>query len=135
MKVARDQRPVRANASEGLSIAVELVSGCGHAFWPRPGRRISARPADTFADLAAAIDAAFGRRDLEHPRMFVLPGEVEVSWTDWCDGPAFTGTADGRTCRLEILRPGDSFTYLFDLSRDWSHLCRVRASGGRGCAR
>ncbi|MEU4162101.1 hypothetical protein [Actinoplanes sp. NPDC026670] len=125
MTIARSPRPVM------LRIDVELVKGCGRAFWPRPGRVVNAHPANTFAELAQAIDLSFGRTDLGHLRLFALPGGVEVSWTEWRDGPAFAGTADGRTCGLDTLRPGDSFTYMFDLGQDWTHLCRVTAGGGR----
>ncbi|HWS31383.1 MAG TPA: hypothetical protein VN408_01425 [Actinoplanes sp.] len=108
-----------------LSVDVELVKGCGRAFWPRPGRVVKARPANTFADLAQVIDLSFGRRDRGHLRLFALPGGIEVSWAPWRAGPAFTGTADGRDCLLDLLQPGDAFTYLFDLGQDWTHLCRV----------
>jgi hypothetical protein len=68
-------------AGAGMSIAVELVTGRGQDWWPRPGRVFAASSAHTFADLAVAIDAASGRRDLDHLRMFVLPEGVEVSWS------------------------------------------------------
>ena len=50
-----------------LSITVELVTGRGQDWWPRPGRVFAASSAHTFADLAEAIDVAFGRRDLPDP--------------------------------------------------------------------
>ncbi|WP_406038403.1 plasmid pRiA4b ORF-3 family protein [Micromonospora sp. NBC_00898] len=118
-------------AGAGLSIAVELVTGRGQSWWPRPGRVFAASSAHTFADLAEAIDVAFGRRDLDHLRMFVLPGGVEVSWSAWRDGPAFPGTLDGRLCRLDLLPPGASFAYVFDLGEDWTHLCTVRRADDR----
>ncbi|MFF5175917.1 hypothetical protein ACFY3U_25285 [Micromonospora sp. NPDC000089] len=102
------------------------MTGRGQDWWPRPGRVFAAGAAHTFAELAEAIDVAFGRWDLGHLRMFVLPGQVELSWSAWRDGPAFPGTLDGRSCRLDLLRPGDSFAYLFDLGADWTHLCTVR---------
>lgn len=114
----------------GLTITVELISGCGRDFRPGPGRVLSASTAHTFADLGLAIDRAFARDDLEHLRMFLLPGEIEVSWTSWRDGPAFPGTTDGRVCLLDLLRPGDSFAYLFDLGDDWTHLCTVAPAAG-----
>ncbi|WP_446218111.1 IS1096 element passenger TnpR family protein [Micromonospora sp. IBHARD004] len=114
-----------------LSIAVELVTGRGQDWWPRPGRVFAASSAHTFADLAEAIDVAFGRRDLDHLRMFVLPVGIEVSWSAWRDGPAFPGTLDGRSRRLDLLHPGASFAYLFDLGEDWTHLCTARRAEDR----
>ncbi|MEV0726575.1 hypothetical protein AB0I37_27820 [Micromonospora purpureochromogenes] len=124
-----DAAPGRTTGAAGLSIMVELVTGRGQDWWPRPGRVFAASSAHTFADLAEAIDVAFGRWDLGHLRMFVLPGEVELSWSAWRDGPAFPGTLDGRSRRLDLLRPGDSFAYLFDLGEDWTHLCTVHPAG------
>ncbi|MFJ1540902.1 hypothetical protein ACIODS_20375 [Micromonospora chalcea] len=119
--------PPRATTSDGfLSICVELVTGRGRDWWPRPGRVFTAHRRHTFAQLAEAIDVAFGRWDLAHLRMFVLPGGVDVSWSAWRDGPAFPGTRDGRSSRLDALTVGTAFAYVFDLGEDWTHLCTVR---------
>ncbi|MBU8858588.1 plasmid pRiA4b ORF-3 family protein [Micromonospora sp. WMMB482] len=115
-----------------LSISVELVTGRGRFWWPRPGRLFVASPCHTFAQLAEVIDVAFGRRDLEHLRTIVLPGASEVSWVSWRDGPAFPGTRDGRTVTLDILTVDDVFAYVFDLGQDWTHLCTVRSVVGQG---
>ena len=116
-----------AGAIEGLlSIEVELVTGRGRDWWPRPGRVFTASPRHTFAQFAEAVDVAFGRWDLDHLRMFVLPDGVEVSWSAWRDGPAFPDTRDGRYARLDLLTPGTAFAYVFDLGADWTHLCTVR---------
>lgn len=121
-----------AGATEGLlSIEVQLVTGRGRNWWPRPGRVFTAGPRHTFAELAEAIDVAFGRWDLAHLRMFVLPGEIELSWSAWRDGPASPGTLDGRSRRLDLLRPGTSFADVFDLGEDWTHLCTVRPADDR----
>ncbi|WBB78485.1 hypothetical protein O7606_19965 [Micromonospora sp. WMMD882] len=82
----------------------------------------------TFAQLAEAIDVAFGRWDLAHLRMFVLPDGVDVSWSTWRDGPAFPGTRDGRRSRLDALTVGTAFAYVFDLGENWTHLCTVGRS-------
>jgi len=34
-------------------------------------------------------------------------------------------TADYRQVRLSRLRPGEQFSYMFDLGDDWAHLCTV----------
>ncbi|WP_431895928.1 IS1096 element passenger TnpR family protein [Micromonospora haikouensis] len=117
----------RPAAADGfLSVRVELVTGRGRDWWPRPGRVFTAHRGHTFAELAEAIDVAFGRWDLAHLRMFVLPGGVDVSWSAWRDGPAFPGTRDGRRTRLDALTAGTAFAYVFDLGEDWTHLCTVR---------
>ncbi|WBB65252.1 hypothetical protein [Micromonospora sp. WMMD812] len=113
-----------------LSISVELVTGRGRDWWPRPGRVFLAGRRHTFAQLAEAIDVAFGRWDLAHLRMFVLPDGTDVSWSAWRDGPAFPGTRDGRTSHLDLVPVGASFAYVFDLGQDWTHLCRVRQPSG-----
>ncbi|MFI7215821.1 IS1096 element passenger TnpR family protein [Micromonospora maritima] len=121
---------MRPDPSGALSIEVELVTGRGRRWWPRPGRVVSAGAEHTFAQLAEAVDRAFGRWELDHLRMFVLPGGVEVSWSAWRDGPAFPDTLDGRRTRLGLLAPGSAFAYLFDLGADWTHLCTVRRASG-----
>ncbi|WFE53192.1 hypothetical protein [Micromonospora sp. WMMD1155] len=133
----RDRRPTSAldapsgetlpHATDGfLSVCVELVTGRGRDWWPRPGRVFTAHRGHTFAELAEAIDVAFGRWDLAHLRMFVLPGGEDVSFSSWRDGPAFPGTRDGRRTRLDVLSDDAAFAYVFDLGEDWTHLCTVR---------
>lgn len=104
---------------------MELVSGRGRDWWPRPGRVFTAHGRHTFAQLGEAIDVAFGRWDLAHLRVFVLPDDVDVSWSPWRDGPAFGGTRDGRRSRLDTLAVGTAFAYVFDLGEDWTHLRTV----------
>ncbi|WP_405090235.1 plasmid pRiA4b ORF-3 family protein [Micromonospora sp. NBC_01392] len=102
------------------------MTGRGRDWWPRPGRVFTAHRRHTFAQLAEAIDVAFGRWDLAHLRMVVLPDGIDVSWSAWRDGPAFPGTRDGRSSRLNALTVGTVFAYVFDLGEDWTHLCTVR---------
>jgi hypothetical protein len=61
-----------AIARTWLSVRVDLVSGRGDDFWPRPRRIFAAAPSHTFAQLAHAIDTAFARWDLAHMHMFTL---------------------------------------------------------------
>lgn len=80
-----------------LSIRVELVSGMGAAFWPRPGRIFAAAGRHTFADLARAVDTAFARWDHAHLNMFTLDDDTEVTPIEWWDGeePFDTGSVLG----------------------------------------
>lgn len=108
-----------------LSIRVELVSGRGGEVWPRPGRVFAAARSHVFAQLAEAIDLAFGRWDLAHLHMFTLADGTGVSPLQWWHGEAPAGTLDGRTTKLSRLQAGEQFAYVFDLGDDWAHLCTV----------
>ncbi|MFC9398047.1 hypothetical protein ACFTWS_33520 [Streptomyces sp. NPDC057027] len=108
-----------------LSIRVELVSGLGADFWPRPGRVFAASRSHSFAQLAESIDVAFGRWDLAHLHMFTLAGGVGVSPLEWWDGEAPDGTVDGRSTKLSRLEAGEQFAYVFDMGDNWTHLCTV----------
>lgn len=108
-----------------LSIRVELVSGRGEAYWPRPGRVFAAARSHTFAQLAEAIDAAFARWDRAHLHMFTLADGSHLSRLEWWDGDAPTGTADSGRTKLSRLSGGEQFAYVFDLGDDWAHLCTV----------
>ncbi|MGW5666398.1 hypothetical protein [Micromonospora sp. NPDC003776] len=81
-------------ARRWLSIRVELVSGRGEDFWPRPGRIFAAVRAHTFEQLGAAIDDAFARWDLAHLRLFTLTDETAVcSFRVWDEPRMVQSTA------------------------------------------
>jgi hypothetical protein len=110
-----------------LSIQVELVGGRGEVFWPRPGRTFAAARTHTFADMAAAIDDAFGRWDRGHLHQFWLPGNRRVTtpfeWDDIDDdGDEVLVDHD---VKLGVLSLGDQFAYEFDFGDEWTHLCVV----------
>ncbi|MFI7438036.1 IS1096 element passenger TnpR family protein [Micromonospora haikouensis] len=107
-----------------LSIRVELVSGRGEDYWPRPGRVLAAARSHTFEQLGAAIDLAFARWDLAHLRLFTLAEQTPVcSFRTWEDMP--DGAVDSDRTTLSRLTPGDQFAYVFDMGDDWTHLCTV----------
>jgi hypothetical protein len=108
-----------------LSIRVELVSGHGADFWPRPGRVFAAARTHSFAQLAEAIDVSFARWDLAHLHMFTLSGGTHVSFLEWWDGDAPDGTVDSDTTMLSRLKAAEPFAYVFDFGDDWTHLCTV----------
>ena len=107
-----------------LSITVELVSGRGEDFWPRPGRVFVAARSHTFAMFADAINAGLARWDLAHLSAFVLNDGTRIANTDpFLDAPE--DTVEIRTAKLSALKLGDQFAYTFDFGDDWHHLCTV----------
>lgn len=107
-----------------LSIQVELVSGRGEYYWPRPGRIFVARRSFTFRQLATAINLAFGRWELAHLHRFVLGDGTEVVPFAWWD-ELEEGAADDAVTTLSRLELGERFAYEFDLGDGWEHLCTV----------
>lgn len=104
-----------------FAVEVVLVEGGGQRLEPPPGRVLLVAPGHTFAQLAAAIDVAFGRWDRGPAHHFELPGERRIGPAD-----AAGDVAD------ETLLPvggevdvGERFTYLFDPEQRWVHRCRV----------
>jgi hypothetical protein len=110
-----------------LSIRVELVSGRGEDYWPRPGRIFAAARSHSFDQLAAAIDAGFARWDLAHLHLFTLADGRNLATRRLWDGEEPEGSLDSGTTRLSRLGLGDRFAYVFDLGDDWAHLCTVGA--------
>ncbi len=107
-----------------LSITVELVSGRGLRFWPRPGRIFVASRSHTFAALATAINDGFARWDHAHLSRFTLADATTIADVD----PFFDisdDSVDISTAKLSRLRPGEQFAYTFDFGDDWQHLCAV----------
>lgn len=107
-----------------LSIDVELVSGHGRDFWPRPGRTFAAARTHTFWDLATAINVHFARWDLSHLSQFILEDGTRISHTEpWMDPPE--GTVELREERLSRLGLSEQFAFEFDFGDSWTHLCTV----------
>ncbi len=93
-----------------IAVTVELVSGMGEYYWPRPGRVLLAKRSTSFRELARAIDAAFGRWDLAHLHRFVLSDGAEIVPLDWWDEESGAELDDARTS-LARLRAGEMFGY------------------------
>ena len=110
-----------------LSITVEMVSGRGERFWPRPGRVFVASRAHTFAALAEAIDDGFARWDRAHLSSFTLADGTLIAdknpFFDLFDNGI--DSVDIRATKLSRLRLGEQFAYTFDFGDDWHHLCTV----------
>lgn len=107
-----------------LSIRVELLSGRGERFWPRPGRILAAARTHSFEALATAIDDAFSRWDRSHLRGFRFRDgrKIGLPDTDWGIEQDVT---DYRKTKLGLLKPGEQFVYIFDFGDDWTHLCTI----------
>ncbi len=106
-----------------LSIEVELVSGRGEYYWPRPGRLFVARRTFTFRQLANGINVAFARWELAHLHRFVLEDGTEIVSREWWhDAPE--AAVDDST-KLSVLELGERFAYEFDMGDGWEHVCTV----------
>jgi hypothetical protein len=111
--------PVPPLASEGSVVpgssvcSTKLVCascfGHGADVWPRPGRILAAARTHSFAQLAQAIDLAFGRWDLAPLHMFTLADHTGVSPLEWWEGEEPDGSLDGRTTTLSRLKAGEQF--------------------------
>jgi len=112
-------------AATHISIRVELVSGRGETFWPRPGRLFLASRTHTFAKLAEAIETAFARWDRSHLWQFDLADGTCPTLIDPDDDWDLPGAVDGSRTKLARLVPGQRFMYTYDFGDDWTHLCTV----------
>ncbi len=111
-----------------LSISVELVSGRGEDFWPRPGRVFAAARSHTSAALAEAIDQGFARWARAHLHQFWL-GEGDgrrVGQPD-PDDDFDDDVLDGSHQTLARLVAGERFADEFDFGDRWLHPCTVDA--------
>lgn len=90
-----------------------------------PGRVLLAHADHAFADLAEAIDTAFGRWDLTPVHQFEVEGRLLMSDTDGSDAES----SDEVTLGEVGLRTGARFAYLFDIGEGWTHDCNVEAIG------
>jgi len=111
-------------AGAWLSIRVELVSGRGEHFWPRPGRTFAAATSHSFSQLAEAIDTGFARWDRSHLYQFVLVDGRAIGQPD-PDAFDEEELIDGERTKLSILTPGEQFLYEFDFGDGWLHVCTV----------
>lgn len=103
-----------------LSIGVSLREGPGRSLDHPPERTLAASPRHTFADLAIAIDEAFGRWELGERREFTLGDGTRVGEVIGASAPRLV---DYRRARLHRLEGGERFSYTFDCGDRWSHDC------------
>lgn len=114
--------------AEWMTIRVVLADGQGIELDPAPGRIMLAHARHTFAELAEAIDAAFGRWDPTPDHEFDVEGRQVISDPDLLPllGPdAVAEDSEAVTLSEAGVRLGSRFTYLFDREQRWIHACLV----------
>ena len=104
-----------------VSIDVSLRSVGDRTFEPPPERSLVASYRHTFADLALAIDEAFGRWELGQLREFVFDDGTRVG--DIGERTGGPDRLDYRRARLQRLRVGERFGYTFRSDDGWVHDC------------
>jgi hypothetical protein len=108
-----------------LRIQVELLGGGGIHCDPPPGRIFIVGPSHTFADFAAAIDAAFARWDLSHLHEFRLADGRLIGFPDDSFEPDVVWHDHTKLKVAHEVKPGGEFDYVFDLGDKWRHRCIV----------
>ena len=81
---------------------MDLVSGHGEDYWPRPGRIFAAARSHKFSQLADAMDTAFARWDRSHLYKFEMAdGQLigQVEFDDFDLAPAVGGVDSVRSGR------------------------------------
>ncbi len=115
---------LRPSELQCLAIGVTLEACTGRVpSLPLPERVLIASPRHTFADLALAIDEAFGRWELARGREFCFEDGSRAGEAG--DGARRRGLVDDRRARLHRLREGEHFSYLADTGERWEHECLV----------
>lgn len=104
-----------------ISVGVTLVGVDDQIIEAGPERAMVASSWHTFADLALAIDDAFGRWELGCRRRFILADGTTV-------GEAIAGRRrreelDYRRSRLDRLEGDERFVYTVDDGISWRHEC------------
>lgn len=108
-----------------MSIRVELVSGRGQEFWPRPGRLFAASPRHSLLLLAGAIDDAFSRWDRQRDFRFWLSDGTRAGDPDPMSAEDEDMEPAAYVKLARLLGRGEQFVYEFDPDDRWLHLCVV----------
>lgn len=116
--------------TDWMTIRVVLTGREGTPLPLPAGRVLLANTDHTFADLAEAIDTAFGRWDLTPLHEFEVGERYLISDLDSA-GDSEGGAEQSDRVRLgDIeLRPGARMRYTFDLGERWLHECDIEAAG------
>jgi len=108
-----------------LRIRVDLLEGGGVECDPSPGRIFIVRPSHTFEQLAEAINAAFARWDLSHLHEFELADGRRIGFPDDEFAPELVWLDHAKLKVCREIKPGQDFSYVFDLGDNWQHRCAV----------
>lgn len=112
--------------ADWFTVRVVLLGREGDPATTEPGRIMLVRSDHTFADLAEAVDTAFGRWDLTPPHSFDLPGRSLWSDVTLADDGEERPRASSSVQVGEVgLRVASTFRYVFDLGEVWEHHCEV----------
>lgn len=107
-----------------LSISVRLPPDVDDPSTTRPSERVLiASPRHTFADLALAIDEAFGRWELGQGRQFCFADGSRAG--EEGERSHRSNLVDDRRARLYRLREGERFVYVVDNGVRFEHECTV----------
>jgi hypothetical protein len=112
-------------ARTSIRIRVDLLGGGGITCDPSPGRIFVVGPSHTFEQFAGAIDAAFARWDLSHLHESELADGRLIGFPDDSFEPDVVWLDHAKLKVSRTVRPGDEFTYVFDLGDNWHHRCVV----------
>jgi hypothetical protein len=112
--------------SDWMTIRVVLAGRADEPLTPPPGRVLLAHAEHAFADLAEAVDTAFGRWDLTPVHAFDVDGRRLLS-AGAGSGEEDADAEDSEEVTLgeARLRAGSRFAYVFDLGEGWEHECSV----------
>jgi Plasmid pRiA4b ORF-3-like protein len=108
-----------------LQIQVDLLGGGGVDLDPPPGRILIVGPGHTFEQLADAINQAFARWDLSHLHEFELSDDRLIGYPNDEFAPELTWEDHAKLKVCREVKPGDEFTFTFDLGDNWRHHCTV----------
>lgn len=112
---------LRSAETYWISVGVTLRSRGDRILEVPPERALVASPRHTFADLALAIDDAFGRWELGRRRTFTLGDGTRVG--DVVAEGRRGVVLDYRRIRLQRLEGGEHFDYSVDDGERWTHEC------------
>jgi hypothetical protein len=92
---------------------------------PTPGRVFLVGPSHSFEQFAGSIDAAFARWDLSHLHTFELSDGRRIGYPDDEFAPELVWLDHAKLKVTKEVKPGEEFTYVFDLGDHWEHRCVV----------
>jgi hypothetical protein len=104
---------------------VDLLGGRGIELDPAPGRVFLVGPSHSFEQFAEAIDTAFARWDRSHMHTFELADGRRIGYPDDEFAPELVWLDHAKLKVAKEVKPGEHFTYVFDLGDHWEHRCVV----------